>query len=151
MDRRFRATFSRAVLQWLLEASAEAPIITSMVINSSSAAYGSSFHFHDNGNGNDDKKNFFTPGKRKSNRDDDSQGPLDCAMFLLKAPLGYQGSRSWATFKKCAPPAVLSRQSASSGGPGCSQGKKRVFKTGSNLRTIASSFCSNNLRFCSYG
>jgi hypothetical protein len=30
----------------------------------------------------------------------DSQGPLDCAMFLLKAPLGYQGSRSWATIKK---------------------------------------------------
>jgi hypothetical protein len=43
------------------------------------------------------------------------------------------------------------RFSASSGGPGCSQGKKRVFKTGSNLTTIASSSCSHNLRFCSYG
>jgi hypothetical protein len=61
-----------------------------------------------------------------------------CAVFLLKAPLGYQGSRSWATFKKCGPRAVLSRLSASSGGPGCSQGKKRVFKN---------RFQSNNNRF----
>jgi hypothetical protein len=76
----------------------------------------------------------------------DSQGPLDCAVFLLKAPLGYQGSRSWATLTNCAPPAVLSRLSASSGEPGCSQGKKRVFIT-----TNASSSCSNSLRFCSYG
>jgi hypothetical protein len=34
-----------------------------------SSAYGSSFH--DNGDGNENKKSFFTPGKRKSNRDDD--------------------------------------------------------------------------------
>jgi hypothetical protein len=68
MDRRFRATFSRAILQWLLEASAEVLIIAFMM-TSSSSAYGSSFH--DNGDGNDNKKNFFTLGKHKSNRDDD--------------------------------------------------------------------------------
>ena len=31
-----------------------------------------------------------------------TQGPLDFALFLLKAPLGHQGSRSRATLKKCA-------------------------------------------------
>ena len=67
MDRRLRATYSRAILQWLLEASADVLIIAFM-ISSSSSAYGSSFH--DNGDGNDNKKNFFTPGKRKSTRDD---------------------------------------------------------------------------------
>jgi hypothetical protein len=63
MDRRFREAFSRAILQWLLEASAEVLIITFMM-TSSSSAYGSSFH--DNGDGKDNKKSFFTPGKRKS-------------------------------------------------------------------------------------
>ena len=53
--------------------------------------------------------------------------------------------------KVCPRRPSLSRLSASSGEPGCSQGKKRVFKTGSNLTTIASSSCSHNLRFCSYG
>jgi hypothetical protein len=71
MDRRLRATSSRAILQWLLEASAEVLIIAYM-ISSSSSAYGSSFH--DNGDGNDNKKNFFTPGKRKSTRDDGDDG-----------------------------------------------------------------------------
>jgi hypothetical protein len=41
MDRRLRAAFSRAVLQWLLEASAEVLIIAYMM-TSSSSAYGSS-------------------------------------------------------------------------------------------------------------
>jgi hypothetical protein len=68
IDRRLRAAFSRAILQWLLEASAEVPIITYMM-TSSSSAYGSSFH--DNGDGNDKKKIFITPDKRKSTRDDD--------------------------------------------------------------------------------
>jgi hypothetical protein len=58
MDRRLRTTFSRAILQWLLEASAEVLIITYMM-TSSSSAYGSSFH--DNGDGNDKKKFFFHP------------------------------------------------------------------------------------------
>jgi hypothetical protein len=61
MDRRLRATFSRAVLlQWLmLEASAEVLIITYMMTSSSSAyAYSS---FHDNDDGNDNKKFFFHP------------------------------------------------------------------------------------------
>jgi hypothetical protein len=71
MDRRLRATFSRAILQRLLEASAEVPIIAYM-ISSSSSAYGSSFH--DNGDGNDKKKNLFTPGKRKSTRDNGDDG-----------------------------------------------------------------------------
>jgi hypothetical protein len=44
-----------------------------------------------------------------------------------------QGSRSWATLKKCGPRALLSRLSASSGEPGCSQGKKRAFKPDSKL------------------
>jgi hypothetical protein len=39
MDRRFRKTYSRAILQWLLEASTEVPIITFMM-TSSSSAYG---------------------------------------------------------------------------------------------------------------
>jgi hypothetical protein len=59
MDRRLRATFSRAILQWLLEASLEASaevLIIAYMISSSSSAYGSSFH--DNGDGNDNKKNF---------------------------------------------------------------------------------------------
>jgi hypothetical protein len=71
MDRRLRATFSRAILQWLLEASAE-EFITAYMMSSSSSAYGSSFH--DNGDGNNNKKNFFTPGKRKSTRDDGDGG-----------------------------------------------------------------------------
>jgi hypothetical protein len=58
MDRRLRTTFSRAVLQWLLEASAEVLVITYMM-TSSSSAYGSSFH--DNGDGNDKKKELFHP------------------------------------------------------------------------------------------
>jgi hypothetical protein len=72
---------------------------------------------------------------------------------LLKAPLGHQGSRSWATLKKNAlgPYFRAYRPPQESRGPGCSQGKKRVFKTGSNLTIISSSSCSNNLRFCSYG
>jgi hypothetical protein len=68
MDCRLRATFSRAILQWLLEASTEVLIIAFMTTGSSSA-HGSSFH--DNGDGNDNKRSFVTPGKRKSNRDDD--------------------------------------------------------------------------------
>jgi hypothetical protein len=71
MDRRLRATFSRTVLQWLLEASAEVLIITYMM-TSSSSAYGSSFH--DNDDGNDKKKIFFTPGKRKNTHDGDGGG-----------------------------------------------------------------------------
>jgi hypothetical protein len=74
MDRRFRATYSSAVLQWLLEASAEMLIMTYMVISTSSA-YGNSFH--DNGDGYDNKNNFFTPGKRKSTRDDDDDDGND--------------------------------------------------------------------------
>jgi hypothetical protein len=54
-------------LQWLLEASAEVPVITFMM-TSLSSTYGSSSH--DNGDGSDNKKNFFTPGKRRSNRDE---------------------------------------------------------------------------------
>jgi hypothetical protein len=46
-------------------------IIAYMMISSSSA-YGSSFH--DNGDGNDNMKNFLTPGKRKSTRDDGDDG-----------------------------------------------------------------------------
>jgi hypothetical protein len=42
------------------------------MMSSSSSAYGSSFH--DNGDGNDIKKFFFTPGKRKSTRDDGDDG-----------------------------------------------------------------------------
>ena len=53
MHRSSKKTFSRAILQWLLEASAKVLIITYMMISSSSA-YGSSFH--DNGDGNDNKK-----------------------------------------------------------------------------------------------
>jgi hypothetical protein len=68
MHRSSKKTFSRAILQWLLEASAKVLIITYMMISSSSA-YGSSFH--DNGDGNDNKKSFCTPGKRKSTHDDD--------------------------------------------------------------------------------
>jgi hypothetical protein len=47
-------------------------LIIAYMMSSSSSAYGSSFH--DNGDGNDNKKNFFTPGKRKSTRDDDGDG-----------------------------------------------------------------------------
>jgi hypothetical protein len=72
MDCRIRATFSNAVLQWLLGASTEVLIITLMMMTSSSSAYGSSFH--DNGGGNDNKRSFITPGKRKSNCDDDNNG-----------------------------------------------------------------------------
>jgi hypothetical protein len=43
--------------------------VHTFMMTSSSSAYGSSFH--DNGDGSDNKMNFFTPGKRKSNRDDD--------------------------------------------------------------------------------
>jgi hypothetical protein len=71
MDRRLRAAFSRAILQWLLEASAEVLVVAYM-LTSSSSAYGSSFH--DNGDGHDNKKNIFTPGKRKSTRDDGGDG-----------------------------------------------------------------------------
>jgi hypothetical protein len=39
MDRRLRPTFLRAVLQWLLEASAEV-LITTYMMTSSSSAYG---------------------------------------------------------------------------------------------------------------
>ncbi len=85
---------------------------------------------------------------------------LDCALFLLKAPPRTPRQPVVGHIKKVCPSGrlisyrpsyLLSRLSASSGGPGCSQGKKRVFKTGSNLTTIASSSCPNNLRFCSYG
>jgi hypothetical protein len=58
MDRRLRLTFSRAILQWLLEASAEVLIIANMMASSSSA-YGSSFH--DNGDGATTRRRFFTP------------------------------------------------------------------------------------------
>jgi hypothetical protein len=43
-----------------------------MMMTSSSSAYGSSFH--DNGDGNDNKKILFTPGKRKSTHDGDDGG-----------------------------------------------------------------------------
>jgi hypothetical protein len=46
----------------------------------------------------------------------------------------------------CPPRPVLSRLSASSGEPGCIQGKKRAFKPDSKLTTIDSSSCSHNLR-----
>jgi hypothetical protein len=78
----------------------------------------------------------------------DSQAPLDCAMFLLKAPLPRIPRQPVVGHIKTVWPSGsyrLSRLSASSGGPGCSQGKKRVFKPNSNLTTIASSSCSNNL------
>jgi hypothetical protein len=42
------------------------------MMTSSSSAYGSSFH--GNGDGNDNKKIFFTPGKRKSTHGDDDDG-----------------------------------------------------------------------------
>jgi hypothetical protein len=71
MNRRLRAAFSNAILQWLLEASIEVLIVTFMM-TSSSSAYGSSFH--DNGDGNDNKRSPITPGKRKNDRDDDDNG-----------------------------------------------------------------------------
>jgi hypothetical protein len=69
MHRGFKKTFSRAVLQWLLEARAEVLIITYMM-TSSSSAYGSSFH--DNGDGDNNKiPPPPPPSKRKSTHDDD--------------------------------------------------------------------------------
>jgi hypothetical protein len=71
MDRRLRANFSRAILQWLLETSAEVLIITYMTTSSSSSS------FHDNGDGNDNNKTFITPGKRKNTHDDGDGGDGD--------------------------------------------------------------------------
>jgi hypothetical protein len=71
MDHRFRETCSRAVLQWLLEASAEVPITTHVHDDQLEQRIRQQFPRPDNGDGNDNKKSFFTPGKRKSDRDDD--------------------------------------------------------------------------------
>ena len=58
-------------------------IVTYMVISSSSA-YGNSFH--DNGDGYDNKNNFFTPGKRKSTRDDGDDGNDNGARRTQRRP-----------------------------------------------------------------
>jgi hypothetical protein len=50
-------------------------IFITYMVTSSSSAYGSSFH--DNGDGIDNKKSFFTPGKRKSTHDDDDDDGSD--------------------------------------------------------------------------
>ena len=59
-------------------------------------------------------------------------------VLVESPPLGYQGGRSWAALKISVALGPSYRLlSASSGADGCSQGKKRAFKTGSKLTTVA--------------
>jgi hypothetical protein len=81
------------------------------MMTSSSSAYGSSFH--DSGDGNDNNKNFFTPGKRKSTHDDDDDGdgndngtPKDNQEANMIPPASdmafHVESGLWGLYNRCA-------------------------------------------------